>query len=46
MLVIGETPHVRLAMLGSLFFLVGGGIPMALNALNAMASDVSSESDR
>jgi MFS transporter, PCFT/HCP family, solute carrier family 46 (folate transporter), member 1 len=46
MVVIGETPHVRLATLGSLFFLLGGGIPVAMNALNAMASDVSSESER
>lgn len=46
MLVIGKTPHLYLAMLGSLFFLIGGGIPVAMNSLNAMASDISSETDR
>ncbi|KAK4154815.1 general substrate transporter [Chaetomidium leptoderma] len=46
MLVIGETPHVRLAAMGALFFLIGGGIPVAMISLNAMASDVSSETDR
>jgi hypothetical protein len=46
MVAIGETPHVRLATMGSLFFLLGGGIPVAMNALNAMASDVSTESER
>ncbi|GAB1318260.1 General substrate transporter [Madurella fahalii] len=46
MLAIGETPTLYLAIIGSLFFLVGGGVPVAINSLNAMASDVSSESDR
>lgn len=46
MLAIGETPNLQLAIIGSLFFLFGGGVPVALNSLNAMASDVSSESDR
>ncbi|KAK3299611.1 general substrate transporter [Chaetomium fimeti] len=41
-----ETPHIRLGILGSLFFLIGGGIPVAINSLNAMASDISSDSDR
>ncbi|KAK4101299.1 general substrate transporter [Parathielavia hyrcaniae] len=44
MVVLGN--HVRLAMLGSLFFLIGGGIPVAMNSLNAMVSDISSEADR
>ena len=39
-------PHVRLSVLGSLFFLIGGGIPVAMNSLHAMASDISSEADR
>ncbi len=46
MLVIDKTPHVYLAILGSVFFLIGGGIPVAMNSLNAMAADVSSETDR
>lgn len=46
MLSIGETPHIHLAVFGSLFFLIGGGIPTAFNTLNAMASDVSSDSDK
>ncbi|KAK4249186.1 general substrate transporter [Corynascus novoguineensis] len=46
MLSIGETPHVHLAVFGSLFFLIGGGIPTAINTLHAMASDVSSDSDK
>lgn len=46
MLVIGPMPHVRLSVLGSVFFLIGGGIPVAMNSLNAMSSDVSSEADR
>ncbi len=46
MLVIDKTPHVNLAIWGSLFFLIGGGIPVAMNSLNAMAADVSSETDR
>ncbi|KAK4120683.1 general substrate transporter [Parathielavia appendiculata] len=44
MLVVGN--HVRLAPLGSVFFLLGGGIPVAMNSLNAMVSDISSEADR
>jgi hypothetical protein len=46
MLVVGETPHVRLATLGAVFFLIGGGIPTAINSLNAMVSDISSETNR
>ncbi|KAK3897103.1 general substrate transporter [Staphylotrichum tortipilum] len=46
MLVIGPMPNVRLSVLGSLFFLIGGGIPVAMNSLHAMASDISSEADR
>jgi len=46
MLVIGPMPHVRLSVLGSVFFLIGGGIPVAMNSLNAMSSDISSEADR
>ncbi|KXX82455.1 Major facilitator superfamily domain-containing protein 10 [Madurella mycetomatis] len=46
LLALGETPNLYLAIIGSLFFLIGGGIPVAINSLNTMASDVSSESDR
>ncbi len=46
MLVIGPMPHIRLSVLGSLFFLIGGGIPVAMNSLNAMSSDISAEADR
>ena len=45
-LVVGETRHIRLGVLGSLFFLIGGGIPVAINTLNAMASDISSDTDK
>jgi hypothetical protein len=45
-LVVGEARHIRLGVLGSLFFLIGGGIPVAINTLNAMASDISSDSDK
>jgi hypothetical protein len=31
-------------LLGSLFFLIGGGLPVAINTLNAMAADVNVES--
>jgi hypothetical protein len=46
MLAVGEVPRPQLAVIGSLFFLIGGGIPVALNTLNAMASDVSSEAEK
>lgn len=46
MILLSETPHIRLAIFGSLFFLIGGGIPVAMNTLNAMASDISSDSDK
>ncbi|KAL2270678.1 hypothetical protein VTJ83DRAFT_49 [Remersonia thermophila] len=46
MLVIGERPHVHLSLFGSLFFLIGGGFPVAMNTLHAIASDISSENER
>jgi hypothetical protein len=46
LLIAGKTPNLPLLIIGSLFFLIGGGIPVAINALNAMASDISTESDR
>ncbi|KAJ4288827.1 hypothetical protein N0V88_007154 [Collariella sp. IMI 366227] len=46
MLVIGDTPHVYLAPLGSIFFIIGGGIPAAMNTLHSMVSDISSEAER
>ncbi|ROT39018.1 MFS general substrate transporter [Sodiomyces alkalinus F11] len=41
-------PNVYLMLLGSLFFLIGGGIPTTINVMFSMASDVGSgsESDR
>lgn len=44
----GGTERVPLwvLMVGSVFFLVGGGVPMVFNVLNAMAADVSGEGDK
>ncbi|KAK0648378.1 general substrate transporter [Cercophora newfieldiana] len=46
MLGIVHTTNLYLVMLGSLFFLVGGGIPVAMNSLTAMAADVSTEAEK
>ncbi|KAK4195137.1 major facilitator superfamily domain-containing protein [Triangularia verruculosa] len=46
LLLFGVIPNMYLVVLGCLFFLIGGGVPVAMNTLNAMASDVSTESDR
>ncbi|KAK4447310.1 general substrate transporter [Podospora aff. communis PSN243] len=46
MLGIVQTTNLYLVMLGSLFFLIGGGIPVAMNSLTAMAADVSSEAEK
>jgi len=46
MLGVVKTTNLYLAMLGSLFFLIGGGIPVAMNSLTAMAADVSSEAEK
>ncbi|KAL2170673.1 hypothetical protein VTG60DRAFT_4515 [Thermothelomyces hinnuleus] len=45
-LTVGEFPHVHLSVFGPLFFLIGGGIPVALNTLHAMASDISTDGDK
>ncbi|KAK4145118.1 general substrate transporter [Dichotomopilus funicola] len=45
-LAFGDPSLVRLCVFGSLFFLFGGGVPVALNTLHAIASDISSESNR
>ncbi|KAK4663764.1 uncharacterized protein QC763_503050 [Podospora pseudopauciseta] len=46
LLFFGVAPNMYLVVMGCLFFLIGGGVPVAMNSLNAMASDVSTESDR
>lgn len=46
MLKVVRTENLYVLMVGSVFFLVGGGIPTALNSLNAMAADVSSEAEK
>ncbi|KAK0624388.1 general substrate transporter [Immersiella caudata] len=46
MLGIVQTTNLYLVMIGSLFFLIGGGIPVAMNSLTAMAADVSSEAEK
>lgn len=45
-LAFGDPSNVRLCVFGSLFFLVGGGVPVAMNTLHAIASDVSSDTTR
>jgi len=44
-LLVGEN-QLWVLMVGSVFFLVGGGVPMLFNVLNAMAADVSGEGDK
>ncbi|KAK1834018.1 major facilitator superfamily domain-containing protein [Podospora conica] len=46
MLAIVQTTNLYLVMMGSLFFLIGGGIPVAMNSLQAMAADVSTEAEK
>ncbi|KAK3988824.1 general substrate transporter [Cladorrhinum sp. PSN332] len=46
LLALGKIHNLYLAMMGSLFFLIGGGVPVALNSLNAMASDLGTEGDK
>ncbi|KAK1756986.1 general substrate transporter [Echria macrotheca] len=46
MLGIVQTTNLYILMLGSLWFLIGGGIPVAMNSLHAMAADVSSELEK
>jgi len=43
MLGIVGTTNLWLVMMGSLFFLVGGGVPVAINCLYAMAGDVAGD---
>ncbi|KAK0737885.1 major facilitator superfamily domain-containing protein [Schizothecium vesticola] len=45
MLAVVKTTNLYLVMLGSLFFLIGGGIPVAMNSLQAIAADVSTEAE-
>jgi len=40
------TPNLYLAIFGSLFFLIGGGVPVAINTLNASAADVCKDRDK
>ncbi|KAK0724379.1 general substrate transporter, partial [Lasiosphaeris hirsuta] len=46
MLGVVRTTNLYLVMIGSFFFLIGGGLPVAMNSLNAMAADVSSDADK
>ncbi|KAK4166959.1 general substrate transporter [Cladorrhinum sp. PSN259] len=46
LLALGKIQNLYLATLGSLFFLIGGGIPVAMNSLNAMSSDLGTEGDK
>ena len=46
LLILRRIHNIYLVMLGSLFFLIGGGVPVAINTLNAMASDLGAEGDK
>ncbi|KAK4221416.1 major facilitator superfamily domain-containing protein [Podospora fimiseda] len=46
LLALGKIHNLYLVMLGSLFFLIGGGVPVAINSLNAMASDLGTDGDK
>lgn len=46
MLAVVKTTNLYLVMMGSFFFLIGGGIPVAMNSLQAMAADVSTEAEK
>ncbi|KAM0328646.1 hypothetical protein ACHAQA_005058 [Verticillium albo-atrum] len=39
-------PNIWILLMGNAFFLIGGGVPVAINLLYAMASDVSTDADR
>ncbi|KAM0272192.1 hypothetical protein ACHAQH_008815 [Verticillium albo-atrum] len=39
-------PNIWILLIGQLFFFIGGGVPVAINNIYAMASDVSTEADR
>ncbi|CRK18772.1 MFS efflux pump atnC like protein [Verticillium longisporum] len=39
-------PSIWVLLLGHVFFLIGGGVPLAINNIYAMAADVSNEADR
>ncbi|KAK3321784.1 general substrate transporter [Apodospora peruviana] len=46
LLFFAKAPNLWLIIIGCLFLLIGGGIPVAMNSLNAMAADVSTEGDK
>lgn len=46
MLGVVKTTNLYLVMLGSLFFLIGGGVPVAMNCLMSMAADISTEQEK
>ncbi|KAK0609971.1 major facilitator superfamily domain-containing protein [Bombardia bombarda] len=45
-LLVSGSPNMYLVITGCLFFIVGGGVPVAMNALNAMAADVNQDGDK
>ncbi len=46
MLAVVKTTNLYVLLLGSFFFLIGGGVTVAINTLNAMTADVNSESEK
>ena len=46
LLVRKTVPTMPLMIVGSLFFLLGGGMPVAMNTLYAMASDLCQGTDK
>ncbi|KAK5662626.1 hypothetical protein OQA88_8540 [Cercophora sp. LCS_1] len=46
MLGVVRTTNLYLVMLGSLFFFIGGGVPVAMNCLMAMTADISVEAEK
>ncbi|KAK0712462.1 major facilitator superfamily domain-containing protein [Lasiosphaeria miniovina] len=40
------TVDLYVVIVGSLFFVIGGGVPIALNSLNSMAADVGTEGEK
>lgn len=40
-----KAPTVWVLLFGSFFMLIGGGVPIATNSLNAMAVDISPDGD-
>ncbi|CRK42651.1 hypothetical protein BN1708_008832 [Verticillium longisporum] len=45
-LTLSHFPSIWVLLLGHVFFLIGGGVPLAINNIYAMAADVSNEANR